>query len=168
MMWRVPGMADVHQTYPLDIVAYILGHGRTARLFKDLREQRELVTRISASNVTYARQGLFSISAQLPAENVEVVEAAIAQHLTDLQTTPVQESEINRVRTLVANHYVFGNETPGSRAGLYGYYRAVVGDIAPALNYPARIRALDTVDVQTAAQRYLSPTAYGIVVSKPA
>jgi predicted Zn-dependent peptidase len=43
-----------------------------------------------------------------------------------------------------------------------------VGDIAPALNYPARIRALDAVDLQRAAQQYLFPDAYGIVVSKPA
>lgn len=168
MMWRVPGMADAYQTYPLDVLAYILGHGRTARLFQDLREQRKLVTRISASNMTYARQGLFFISAQLPVENLEEVEGAIAQHIAQLQTEPVHEAEINRVRTLVANHYVFGNETPGNRAGLYGYYRAVVGDITPALNYPARIRALDMVDLQTAAQKHLSPTAYGVVISKPA
>jgi len=31
------------------------------------------------------------------------------------------------------------------RAGLYGYYQSMVGDLEPAFNYPARIQALDTL-----------------------
>lgn len=167
MMWRVPGMADLSQTYALDALASVLSQGRTARLVRDLREERGLVSGISVSNMTYAQQGLFYISAQLPVEHLPAVEEAIVQHLQTLQTEPVTEAELERVRTLVANRYVFGNETPSDRAGLYGYYRAVVGDLAPALEYPDRIRALNVSDLRTAAQRYLSPQAYSVVVSKP-
>ncbi len=95
------------------------------------------------------------------------VEAAITQHITRLQTELIQDSELDRIRTLVANQYIFGNETPGNRAGLYGYYHTLVGDLVPALNYPARIRTLDAIDLQRAAQQYLLPNAYGVVVSKP-
>ena len=167
MAWRVPGMANLHQTYALDILASILSSGRTARLIRDLREDQGLVSGISAINMTYAMQGVFYISAQLPLEHVAQVEAAIAQHVQRLQTEPVTDAEIARVRTLVANRYIFGNETPGNRAGLYGYYQATVGDLAPALNYPARIQALDAADLQRAARQYLSPTAYGAVVMRP-
>jgi zinc protease len=167
MAWRVPGMTDLPQTYALDILASILGQGRTARLIRDLRENRGLVSGISVSNMTYTHQGIFYISAQLPAEHLEEVEEAIAHHIQAIQTEPITEAEIARVRTLVANRYVFGNETPGDRAGLYGYYQAVVGDLAPALNYPARIQAIDAVDLQTAARKYLSPEAYGVVVIHP-
>jgi zinc protease len=167
MMWRVPGMNDVHQTYALDAIAYILGQGRTARLVRDLREERKWVTHVSASNVTYARQGVFQITAQLPTSAIGEVEGAIADHLHRLQADPIQEDELERVRTLVANQYIFGNETPSNRAGLYGYYHTLVGDLVPALNYPARIRTLDAVDIRQAAQQYLSPQACGIVVSTP-
>jgi predicted Zn-dependent peptidase len=161
-------MADVQQTYALDAIAYILGQGRTARLVNELREDRKLVHSISSGNMTYARQGIFHVVAQLPVEHLAEVEAAITQHITRLQTELIHDSELDRIRTLVANQYIFSNETPGNRAGLYGYYQTLVGDIAPALNYPARIRALDAVDLQRAAQQYLFPDAYGIVVSKPA
>lgn len=167
LMWRVPGMADVQQTYALDAIAYVLGQGRTARLVNDLRENRRLVHSISSSNMTYARQGIFSVVAQLSVDHLAEVEAAIAQHIAQLQTDLIRDRELDRIRTLVANQYIFGNETPGNRAGLYGYYHTLVGDLAPALNYPARIRALDAVDLQRAAQQYLTPDAYGIVVSKP-
>ena len=167
MMWRVPGMADLSQTYALDVLASILGQGRTARLVRDLREERGLVSGISVSNMTYAHQGLFYISAHLPAENLDTVEAAIIQHIQTIQAEPIAESEIERVRTIVANRYVFGNETPSDRASLYGYYQAVLGDLAPAFHYPARIRAIDAAQLQAAAQQYLSPDSYRVVTLKP-
>ena len=167
MMWRVPGMTDLPQTYALDVLASVLGRGRTARLVRELREDRGLVSGISVSNMTYMQQGLFYISAQLPTENLPAVEAAIVEHMQRIQTEPISDFEIDRIRTLVANRYVFGNETPSDRANLYGYYQAVIGDLLPALEYPARVQALSAADLQASAQHYLSPTAYSVVTLKP-
>lgn len=167
MIWRVPGLIELSHTYALDVLAGILGHGRTSRLVRDLRENRRLVTNIGASNLTHNFQGAFQVSAQLPVENIPEVEAAISEHIRTLQTEPVTTAEISRVRTQVANRFVFANETPSDRAGMYGYYQSMVGDLAPALNYPARIQALDELDLQMAAKRYLSPEAYGAVILKP-
>jgi len=167
MVWRVPGVSELPETYALDMMAAILGQGRMSRLIRDLREDRRLVSHIGVSNMTYRHQGLFYLAAQLPAENLAEVETAIAQHIRTLQTEPVTEAEISRVRTQVANRFIFGNETPSDRAGLYGYYQSMVGDLAPAFSYPARIQALEAVDLQVAAQKYLSPDAYGVVAIKP-
>jgi len=118
--------------------------------------------------MTYAMQGVFYVSVHLPEENLADVEEAIAHHIRVLHDEPVSESEIARVRTLVANRYIFGNETPSNRAGLYGYYQSISGDVTPALNYPAHIQALDAHDLQTAARQYLSPDAYGVSTFRPA
>ncbi len=168
MMWRVPGMADLSQTYALDALAAVLGQGRTARFVRDLREERGLVSSISVSNMTYVRQGLFYISAQLPSENLEAVELAILAHIRQIQAEPISEAELQRVRVIVANRYVFGNETPSDRASLYGYYQAVLGDLTPALTYPAQIQALTPQALQAASQQYLPPDAYQAVILKPA
>ncbi|MGB3207134.1 MAG: pitrilysin family protein [Crinalium sp.] len=167
MVWRVPGFNQLSQTYGLDVLAAILSHGRMSRLVRDLREDRRLVSQIGASNITHLLQGLFYIGAQLPAENLVEVESAIAQHIRNIQTELITKAEIARLQTQVANRFIFSNETPSARAGLYGYYQSMLGDLAPALNYPARIQALDAVALRTAAQRYLSPDAYGVIVSKP-
>lgn len=168
MVWRVPGMTQLEQTYALDVLAVILGQGRMSRLVRDLREERQLVTHIGVSNMTQRLQGVFYISAQLPVENLKTVEEAIAQHIRRFQTELVAEAEIARIRTQVANRFIFGNEKPSDRTSLYGYYHSQLGDLAPALNYPSRIQSLDAVDLQIAAQKYLSPEAYGIVTIKPA
>jgi zinc protease len=167
MVWRVPGMGQLNQTYGLDVLSAILGQGRTSRLVQDLREERHLVNHISASNMTQKLQGLFYISAQLPVENVPEVEAAIAQHIRTIQTELVSEAELGRIRHQVANRFIFSNETPSDRANIYGYYQSIAGDLAPALNYPARIQALDAIDLRQAALKYLSPDAYGVTVVKP-
>jgi predicted Zn-dependent peptidase len=167
MVWRVPGLKQLDNTYALDILAGILGHGLTSRLVRDLREERGLVSGISVSNMTQQLQGTFYIAAYCAVENLPAVEAGIVQHIRNLQTEMVTEAEIARVRTKVANRFIFGNETPSDRANLYGYYQSMVGDLEPAFNYPARIQAHDATDLMQAAQEFLSPDAYGVVVLKP-
>ncbi|MEI6370638.1 MAG: pitrilysin family protein [Nostocales cyanobacterium ELA608] len=168
MIWRVPGLIKLDQTYALDIIAGILGHGRTSRLVQDLREQQELVSSISVSNMSNLLQGVFSISAKCNLENIATVEKAIAQHLRILHTEIVKESEISRIQQRVANQFIFGNETPSDRAGLYGYYQSLIGDLEPAFNYPQYIQSITATDLIQAAKNYLSPDAYGIVIVKPA
>ncbi len=167
MMWRVPGLLDLDQTYPLDVLASILGAGRTSRMIRDLREDRGLISSISVSNINHRIQGLFYISVDLPTENLEIVEAAIAQHIRTLHEEFVTEAEITRIRTQVANRFIFGNETPSDRANLYGYYQSMLADLAPALNYPQHIQSVQPVDIREAVQKYLSPDAYGILVVRP-
>lgn len=167
MVWRVPGMQDLDQTYALDVLATILGKGRMSRLFRDLREEKGLVFHIGASNMTHGWQGVFYITAHLPAKNLDVVETAIAQHLHSLQHEPVTSTEIERIRTQVANRFIFANERPCDRANLYGYYYSQLGDLAPALQYPQHIQSLEATDLQHAAQRYLSPDAYGVITIRP-
>lgn len=167
MMWRVPGMNELSATYPLDIIAAILGQGKVSRLFRDLREERGLVSQISANNLTQQIQGVFYVSARLPQANIPQVEEAIALHLSGLQTEPVTEAEIARIRTQVANKFIFSSERPSDRALVYGYYQSLLGSIEPALNYPAQIQSITVAQLQTAAQTYLNPNAYGIVVMKP-
>jgi predicted Zn-dependent peptidase len=168
MMWRVPGMVELEKTYALDILAVILGQGKVSRLYRDLREERGLVTQIGVSNMTQTHQGVFYISVQLPTENLEIVEGKIAGHINQLHTEPIAAKDLARIRTQIANRFVFANERPSDRADLYGYYYSQLQDLQPALNYPQHIQAIDISDLQLAAQKYLSPNAYGVVVIKPA
>ncbi|ACK64973.1 peptidase M16 domain protein [Rippkaea orientalis PCC 8801] len=167
MMWRVPGLIELEETYTLDVLAVILGQGKVSRLFRELREDRGLVSRISVSNMTQGIQGVFYISAELPTENIPEVETTIREHLRQIQRESVTETELNRVRTQVANRFIFGNERPSDRANLYGYYYSQLQDLEPALTYPSRIQSLSLEDIQRAAQLYLSPDAYAMTIVRP-
>lgn len=167
LMWRVPGIQAHAQTDALDVLARILGSGRTSRLVEDLRETRGLVTHISVSNMTHVAQGLFWVSAHLPIENVEVVRTAILEHIQRLQDEYVSLAELTQVQRQTVNSFIFENETPANRAGLYGYAEAIMGDLETGLSYADRIRAVNQAAAQDAAQRFLSVGAYRSLVMRP-
>ena len=164
LMWRVPGLTQLKETYALDVLAVILGKGKISRLFRELREEKGLVSSISVSNMTQGNQGLFYISAQLSTENIPAVEAAILAQIEKIQLDLITESELNRIRTQVANRFIFGNERPSDRANLYGYYYSQLQTLEPAFNYPQEIQSLQSEDMRIAAQTYLSTEAYGRVI----
>ncbi|ANV86464.1 pitrilysin family protein [Picosynechococcus sp. PCC 7117] len=167
MMWRVPGLTDLEETYALDILATVLGQGKVSRLVQDLREKRGLVTQISVSNFTQKQQGVFYISAQLPAEHIPAVEAAILEQIQTIRTASILPNELERVKTQVANRFIFGNERPSDRTNLYGYYYSLLRDLEPALNYPELLQAITLETIQKSVQKYLNPEAYGIVTLTP-
>jgi zinc protease len=168
MTWRVPGLIDQEKTYALDVLASILGRGRTSRLVHDLREVRQLVASIGCNNMSLAHQGVFTISAKLPVEHLDQVEAAIVEHIRTVTEEPVLPAELRRIQTQLANRFVFANESPSDRSSLYGFYHTLTGDINSAVGYPRAIQQLTEADLLAAARQYLSPEAYGLVVLQPA
>jgi len=168
MTWRVPGLIDQEKTYGLDVLASILGRGRTSRLVHDLREERQLVASIGCNNMSLAHQGVFTISAKLPVEHLAQVEAAIVEHIRAVTEAPVLPAELRRIQTQLANRFIFANESPSDRSSLYGFYHTLTGEINSAIHYPSTIQQLTEADLLAAAQQYLSPTAYGLVVLQPA
>jgi zinc protease len=167
MMWRVPGMMNLEETDALDVLARILGAGRTSRLVQELREDRGLVTHIGASNMTHTAQGVFWISAHLPIENISAVESAILKHIQKLHEQLVSVAELDQIKRQTINQFIFGNETPSSRAGLYGYSHAVFGNLAEGLSYTDRIQTLSRETLQTIAQKFLPTTGYRTLKMRP-
>ena len=167
LMWRVPGLMNLEETYALDIISNLLSQGRTARLVQDLREKRGLVSGISASNMSYQYQGLFTLSATLPTENLEIVESALLGHIKQLLQELANPKDLEKICTQVANQFIFSNETPSDRANLYGYYHSILGDLEPAFSYTDRIRQITPEAVQAAARKYLPTDALGILTVRP-
>ena len=163
LMWRVPGFIDLDETLALDVLAVILGRGKLSRLFRDLRENRHLVHRISASNMTYKMQGAFSVSAQLSQDKLKQVQEAILKHIGQIQKEGVTQKELDRVCQNVANQFIFQSEKPSDRTNLYGYYYSQLNTLSPALEYANKVRMLTVEDIQQAALKYCPLDAYGVV-----
>ena len=163
LMWRVPGFINLEETLALDVLAAILGRGKLSRLFRDLRENRHLVHRISASNMSYKIQGAFCVYAQLSQDNLKLVQEGMLMHIEKIQKEGVTQKELDRVCQNVANQFIFQSETPSDRANLYGYYYSHFNSINPALEYTHKLRKLTIEDIQKAAIEYCPLDAYGVV-----
>ncbi|MEM7553498.1 MAG: pitrilysin family protein [Cyanobacteria bacterium P01_A01_bin.84] len=166
MAWTAPGTSQIEEAYGLDMLSAILAQGRTSRLIRDLREDKQLVQAIFSNFSLQRESSLFTITAWLEPENLELVESLICAHLDKLQTEGVRKQELIRSQRLLCNDYAFSTETPNQLAGLYGYY-STIAEAELAIAYPDKVKSLDSQKLQKLAHKYLSPRKYAVTVIKP-
>jgi len=166
MGWIGPGVEQLSDAYGLDLLSVLLADGRSSRLVRELREERQLVYDISSSFSLQRDSSLFTIGACLEPQHLEEVEELICEHLWELQRTPVSDVELKRCQRLLCNDYIFSTEAPSQLAGLYGYYNTIA-TAELAVSYPSRIQCLKPLDLMQLTQQYLSPEHYAITLLKP-
>lgn len=166
MAWVGPGVEQLGDSYGLDLLSVLLADGRSSRLVRELREERQLVNDISSCFSLQRDSSLFTISACLKSQYLELVEEIIGDRLRQLQSTPVSNQELSRCQRLLCNDYAFSTEAAGQLAGLYGYYNTIAkAELATA--YPLQIQSFQAADLMQLAQKYLSPNQYAVTVLKP-
>lgn len=166
MAWTGPGIEQYRNAYGLDVLSVLLAEGRSSRLVRTLREDRQLVQAVSSNFSLQRESSLFTISAWLEPQYLERVEALICAHLEELQNTPISPGELSRCQRLLCNDYAFSTEAPNQLAGLYGYYNTLA-EAHIAISYPEHIQSFDAEELQQLAQQYLSPYSYAVTVLKP-
>ncbi|WP_066425817.1 pitrilysin family protein [Anabaena sp. 4-3] len=166
LAWVVPGVEQLRTAYGLDLLSVLLAQGRTSRLVRDLREELQLVQGICCNFSLQRESSLFTITAWLEPENVEIVENLILSHLDDIQSTGINEQELARTRRLLCNEYAFSTETPNQLTGMYGYYNTIA-QAELSVTYPQQIRSFAPPELQQLAKQYLSLQNYAVTVLKP-
>ncbi|HEY9738595.1 MAG TPA: pitrilysin family protein, partial [Trichocoleus sp.] len=107
LAWLGPGIQDAQAAYGLDLLSVLLAEGRTSRLVRELREEKQLVQDISASFSLQRDCSLFTIQAWLEAEDVDRVEAIVCDRIAALGECPITDAELNRAKRLLCNDYAF-------------------------------------------------------------
>lgn len=166
MAWLGPGVQHLHSAYGLDLLAVLLGGGRSSRLVRELREERQLVQAIDCNFSLQQDASLFTIMAWLDPLQIDRVEALIGDRLARLAATPISEFELIRSKRLLCNDYAFSTETAGQLAGLYGYYNTIA-NAQLAVTYPHQIQSFQVEELQLLAGQYLSPCNYAVSILKP-
>jgi len=166
MAWIGPGIDKFRHAYGLDLLSVVLAGGRSCRLVKELREERQLVQGINCDFSLQKDSSLFTITAWLDPQQLERVEFLIRTYLEELQAMPICRSELDRCKRLMCNDYTFYTETPSQIAGLYGYYSTIASPEL-ALRYPQEVKSFQSEELQLLARQYLSPSQYAVTVLKP-
>ncbi|MBF2078214.1 MAG: insulinase family protein [Synechococcales cyanobacterium T60_A2020_003] len=166
MAWTGPGVDQLREAYGLDLLSVLLAGSQSSRLVRELREKKHLVQDISSSFSLQQQSSVFTLTAWLPPENLERVEALIGDRLSELVTHPILDVELNRHKRLLCNDYTYSTETTNQLAGLYGYY-GTIAHAEVAHRYPEQIRSLTVEELRYLANKYLSPYRYTVTVLKP-
>jgi predicted Zn-dependent peptidase len=166
MAWLGPGIDDLDAACGMDVLSALLAEGRSARLVRELREERQWVLDITSSFSLQRDCSLFTLQTWLEPHRVDAVEALICDRISALGSQPVTAAELGRAQRLLINDFAFSTETPGQLAGLYGYY-SIVATPEASYTYPRRIQSHTPTSIQTLARDYLSINAYAATVLLP-
>lgn len=166
MAWHIPALN--HSDVPvLDLLAFILGRGKSSRLYKRLKMDKNLVHHIGAGALTLVDPGLFAVDATLrPKEFSEVLDRILAE-IARVSSVPVPVTELDRAKTLAEADFVFEMETMEGQARTLAFFEAMTGNLYGADAYLKDLRAVTPQDVHRVAKAYLSPQNLSAAVLAP-
>lgn len=142
LVFPAPGIETPRETIAMDLLMTILGEGRSSRLYREIKERKQLVSSIDASYPTLKGKSLLMIFATLKAENVELVKKEVLNELKKLSDTTISTEEFNKALKVLKNSYLFGRETNDGIASTIGYYYTLTGSTEYEQNY---IKILDDI-----------------------
>ncbi|MGQ9838097.1 MAG: M16 family metallopeptidase [Cyanobacteriota bacterium] len=167
LAWPTVSAHHWQEACGLEVLASILGNGRTSRLVHLLREQRGWVRSVGCSSMVLKEGGLFCISAHMDPEHSSRVETTILHEIEKLQQDGIGQAELDRTRRILTHEFLFSAESPSQLASIYGYYETL-GGVHRIQEYLELLQSLTPAQVRKLAQQYLSPEAYVVTTLKPA
>ncbi len=153
--YHAPQRSD-YDAYAMDILAQVLGHGRTSRLYKGLVESG-LAVHASAENQSMpADPFLFLLDIEL-ADGVEAERAltAVDREISGLFTQPVSERELKRALKRARVDFIMRRDSVSALAFLLGEFEISTG-WRYLETYQDNLSRVTPAQVSAAAERYLT------------
>ncbi len=162
----VKSMTD-KDSYALDVLATILGDGKSSRLYKQLKEQKQLVLSIGASHSSMRDDSLFYISTNYLTEDVERLKSEIFEEIKKLSENEISEDEIKKAKNIIERDTYYSRESVSNIASEIGYTVTLTGNLDYYKNYIENINKVTAKDLQKAAKTYLNENSAAISVILP-
>ncbi|HEX5175749.1 MAG TPA: pitrilysin family protein, partial [Chthoniobacteraceae bacterium] len=154
LAWHVPAVTDP-DVPALDILAVSLGGGRSARLYKQLREQSGIVHSIDAWCYAPAHPGLFGVDAVLdPARRAEV-EREILRVIGQIKADGISEQELEKSRKIALMHQLSQLTTARGKASDLGGNWLLTRNLEFSRDYLEAINRVSRDDIARVIERYL-------------
>ncbi|MBF0550075.1 MAG: insulinase family protein [Deltaproteobacteria bacterium] len=155
--------------YPLDVLAIILGQGKSSRLHRVLRDERNLALGVSCSSYTPSGvAGMFIISMNLPYQNQDQAMEVVNQEIDRLRREPVNLSELERAKRAVMAQRVFSRQSVEGQAADMAENMAQTGDPYFEDNYNDRIQQVTPAEITRVVNTYFRNDHRTVAVLRPA
>jgi zinc protease len=155
LAWHIPAITSPDVS-ALDVMAIILGQGKSSRLYRELRQNRGLVHAIEASSYTPAHPGLFTVEAMADPDKRDAAIAAVRVEMKKLATEPVTDTELRKaVKTSVSDHLDRLKTMEGQASDL-AQNELTVGDPNFSATYLENLRKVRPEDIRRVAEKYLT------------
>jgi zinc protease len=154
--WHIPDLR--HPDVPvIDVLATILGGGRSSRLYQVIREKQGLVNSIDAWTYSPGNPGLFGMSAVVNADKFEAARKSMLAEIERLKRTRVANAEVTKaIKQFTAATLATRKTMAGQAQDLGGNWLAA-GDLNFSARYLAAVKQTTPAAILRVAREYLTP-----------
>ncbi len=161
--WHSPSHADF-DTAVLEVIDELLTGGRSARLRRELIEERELVAELRAGISGLRHGGLFELWLSMrEGKPASEALAVVDQEIARLVSEPVPEAELQKIKNRIELFFLSEIETMNGKASQIGFADLVADSPGHGFTRLAELRRVTQSDIARVAERYLKPSRRSIV-----
>jgi zinc protease len=156
MAWHVPPLT--HADVPaLDLLATVLGGGRSSRFYLRLREELGLVHSIDAWCYAPAHPGIFGVDAVLDPEKREEVQKEVHSLLQTIAAEGITSGELEKAKKLALSQQLHALTTMRGKANDLGANWLLTRNLDFSRDYLEAIQRVKREDVQRVVATYCVP-----------
>lgn len=147
---------DQKDSYALDVLATILGDGKSSRLYEKLKEQKQLVHSVSAVHSSMKDDSVFYISANYATEDIPRLKEAVFNEIEQIKKNEISEDEIKKAKNIIERDTFYSRESISNIAQEIGYTVTITDGIDYYKNYLTNINKVTSDDIKRVAKEYLN------------
>jgi zinc protease len=167
VVYHAPNLAHP-DGFALQVLAYILGGGESARFHQKVVYQKQLASYAGADyNPVHVDPFLFGFSAgPLPGKTAEEVEQALYAEVERVQREPVVDRELQKAKNQIESEFIFAQDSVHQVAEMLGRYESVAS-WKLLDGFLEGVSKVTTADVQRVARKYLVPDNRTVAILIP-
>jgi zinc protease len=154
--WQVPGEAHPDKA-ALDVAGFLLGGGRSSRLYQSLREQRSLAHDVWAGAWCVQECGLFQCEAECDPADADAVRDGLFEVVGKLEREGPDERELEKAVRATVNACLRSLVTTKGQAAGLGNSWLITGALDLQRQYLESVKALTPERIRDVTRLYLPP-----------
>ena len=153
--WHIPELRHPDGVV-LDVLAVLLGSGRSSRLFQQVREKQGVVHQVDAWTYSPGLPGLFGISAVVDGDQFEAANKAILAEIEKIKSLSISSDELQKAMKQFISATLSSRKTMEGQAQNLGGNWLAANDLNFSERYLAAVKKVTTADVQRVTRLYLT------------
>jgi zinc protease len=149
--------AKAGESEALEVLAFVLGHGTTGRLYRNLVVERELAVSAggwyNGSGLDASEMGVFG--SPKPGVTLSQLEGAIDAVIDDVASTGVTAEDVERAKNRMIADAIYAQDNQATMARWYGTALTTGMTVESVQSWPDRMRAVTVDAVNAAAKAWL-------------
>ena len=146
---------DNKDSYALDVLATILGDGRSSVFYRNIKENKQLANTIGSAHTGFKDDGIFYISTTFDPEKCSKLQDSIFEEIKNVQKSGVTQEQLQLAKNVIERDTYYERESISNIAGEIGYTVVTTDDTKYYENYLNNIKKVTAQDVKNVANKYL-------------